>query len=143
MGGGGVACRKSKPAIYNNVIINNSADSAGGGLHFEKEGDAYVYNNIIRGNGKSTGIEISVDGGSPDIRYCNIRGGWKGQGNIDMEPCFRDPQNRNYHLMSVSCGDTYDSPCIDAGDPAVFDLELGCNAGLGKKQSDIGAFGGF
>lgn len=81
-GGGGFACQKSAPELFDNVIVNNSADSLGGGLHFEKEGNAILYNNIIRGNGE--GAEISVDGGSPNIKFCNIKGGWEGEGNIDV-----------------------------------------------------------
>jgi len=36
----------------------------------------------------------------------------------------------------------YDSPCIDAGNPAILDEFLDCDWGLGESRSDIGAYGG-
>ena len=44
--------------------------------------------------------------------------------------------------MSAACGDRYDSPCIDAGDPSIFDYLLDCDWGLGHERSDMGAYGG-
>jgi hypothetical protein len=44
--------------------------------------------------------------------------------------------------MAIECGDPYDSPCIDAGDPAIFDYLLDCDWGLGYERSDMGAYGG-
>ena len=115
----------------------------GGGLHFEKDGNALVYNTIILGNGAGSGYEISIDGGKPEFKYCNVPEKIEGEGNIEAEPYFRDPGKGDFRLMSVSCGYPIDSPCIDAGDPSVSDNNLGCNAGLGTDRSDIGAFGGI
>ena len=42
------------------------------------------------------------------ITFFNIAGGWEGEGNIDADPLFVDPENGDFHL-------TVDSPCIDAG----------------------------
>jgi hypothetical protein len=69
-------------------------------------------------------------------------GGWEGEGNIDADPLFRDPENSDFHLMSTACGDPYDSPCIDAGSPAIIDSLLDCDWGLGTILSDMGAYGG-
>jgi hypothetical protein len=65
--------------------------------------------------GGQTGV--SVEGGTLN---------W-GQGNIDADPCFVDPDNDDYHLMSQAgrwdsnnqlwIQDNVTSPCIDAGDP--------------------------
>ena len=44
--------------------------------------------------------------------------------------------------MSNICGDTLDSPCIDAGNPNIEDFLLGCEWGLGGLRSDMGAYGG-
>ena len=44
--------------------------------------------------------------------------------------------------MSTACGDPRDSPCIDAGDPSIFDYLLDCDWGLGYERSDMGAYGG-
>ena len=40
----------------------------------------------------------------------NIEGGWEGEGNIDADPQFTDPENGDFTLQ-------FTSPCIDAGDP--------------------------
>jgi hypothetical protein len=141
-GGGGLACRKSRPEIVNNVITGNSADSMGGGLHFEKEGHALVRNSIILGNGSGSGYEISIQDARPEFEYCAVPEKIEGEGNIQAEPYFRDPENGDYRLMSVSCGDSLDSPCIDAGDPEINDALLNCGSGLGTARSDVGAFGG-
>jgi hypothetical protein len=44
--------------------------------------------------------------------------------------------------MSIACGDSADSPCIDAGDPNILDSLLDCSWGLGGPRSDMGAYGG-
>ena len=44
--------------------------------------------------------------------------------------------------MSTACGDPFDSPCIDAGAPDIFDYFLDCQWGLGGERSDMGAYGG-
>ena len=79
------------------------------------------------------------------IRYCNVKDGWPGEGNIDADPCFANPgywdpngtvEDANddfwvegdYHLKSQAgrwdagsqswVVDREMSPCIDAGDLA-------------------------
>ena len=51
--------------------------------------------------------EMSGDG-SPTVTYSDIQGGYAGEGNIDVEPLWVDPDNGDFHLSG-------DSPCIDAG----------------------------
>jgi hypothetical protein len=65
-----------------------------------------VTSSIIRG------FRTSFSGLSRNdiIQYCNVNGEIEGEGNIDADPLFADPENANFHL-------TADSPCIDAGDP--------------------------
>jgi len=41
--------------------------------------------------------------------YTDVEGGWPGEGNIDADPVFVDPNNADFRLSA-------DSPCIDAGD---------------------------
>jgi hypothetical protein len=145
--GGGIWCDAySSPVISNCVIRNNITRvippfhgwGLGGGI-FSRS--AFLLNCIIWHN---QGDEIYVDGAiAPSVIYSNIDGGYAGEGNIDEEPLFRDPDNGNYHLMATYCGDPYDSPCIDAGDPLIFDEIMGCQHGLGTPRwSDMGAYGG-
>jgi hypothetical protein len=79
---------------------------------------------------------------NPIVSYSNLRGCWPGDGNIDIDPLFRDPAGGDFHLMATYCGDPLDSPCIDAGDPTILDIVLDCDWGLGTTISDMGAYGG-
>ncbi len=52
---------------------------------------------------------VDADGAHTTVRFSDVQGGWEGQGNIDADPLFDDPDNDNYRLASGS-------PCIDAAD---------------------------
>jgi hypothetical protein len=101
-----------------------------------------ITNSIFWGNSAPSWPEIFNYSGSSDVTYSDIQGGWPGEGNIDIDPLFRDSGNKDYHLMSTSCGDTFDSPCIDAGSPTIIDSLLDCAWGLGTIAGDMGAYGG-
>jgi hypothetical protein len=65
------------------------------------------------------------------VEYCDIQGGYPGEGNIDADPLFLDEKNGDYHL-------TASSPCVDAGtDYKYCDLE-GDPRNVGSAP-DIGA----
>jgi predicted outer membrane repeat protein len=160
--GGAVYCYRSIPKLYNDVFCYNSADNYGGAIYTLESvsisncvisyNNAYsgggiyagdrglIRNTILRANSAPENPHIF---GSVTVNYCNIQDSiWPGIGNIDVDPLFRDPQNDDFHLMATYCGDPYDSPCIDAGDPNVFDSLLDCAWGLGTASSDMGAYGG-
>ena len=169
--GGGIYCYECSPVIKNNVIIRNESDAGGGGLFFNHANPTIV-NNSVSGNidagsaggiivyeyshatiinticwGDTAGETVNEIGlyfeSSVSISFSNIGDSlWPGEGNISVDPLFRDPDNDDYHLMSTACGDLYDSPCIDAGDPSIFDYLLDCDWGLGELRSDMGAYGG-
>ena len=81
-----------------------------------------------------------------NVSYSNIRGGWFGEGNIDVDPLFVDqlgPDHRsrteddNLRLAPVS-------PCIDTGDP-YYDAEpnetdLDGNPRIVTSRVDMGAY---
>lgn len=146
-GGGIVFKLDSNPTVLNNAITGNTASSSsewqtfGGGLYCI-DSAPIVVNSIIRDNVAEQGNEIYLDGGSPVITYSDVGGGWEGEGNIDVDPLFRDRANDDFHLMSTECGDPYDSPCIDTGHPDITDTFLHCAWGLGTILSDMGAYGG-
>ncbi|MFQ6100381.1 MAG: CotH kinase family protein [Anaerolineae bacterium] len=100
-------------------IINNTVVDNGHGLWLYEvqftghyglgAGKATVVNTILWGND----IEIELDlehGAAITVTYSDVEGSWPGEGNIDADPLFRTPQNRNYRLME-------DSPCVDTGTP--------------------------
>jgi hypothetical protein len=142
--GGGVYCFEASPIMVNNTISANRAlNASGGGIYCELVSNPIITNSIFWADSAYYGAEIDFDdSSSPYFTYCDIQGGWNGEGNIDIDPLFRDPESGDYHLMADSCGDVYNSPCIDAGDPAINDIMLGCDWGLGELRSDMGAYGG-
>lgn len=127
--GGGVSCDNNEgPVFLNCVLARNVATTRGGGLHC---GDGLaVINCVITSNTAPTGGGVWCTGDelsmtncilwndSPDeihafydvpvITYCDVQGGWTGQGNIDTDPMFVSPGTDNYRLGAGS-------PCIDAG----------------------------
>jgi parallel beta-helix repeat protein len=140
-GGGIYLYDNSNPLIINNAIVENLADSSGGGV-YNRDSYPVMINTISRANAAADGDQIYIASGWPDIIFSDIQGGWEGEGNIDVDPLFRDPENGDFHLMSTACGDPYDSPCIDAGHPDILDSLLDCSWGLGQIRSDMGAYGG-
>ena len=140
--GGGIWCQYSDPTISNNTISGNSATQRGGGIACY-DSRPPITNTIFWGDSAPNAPEIYLEGtSSPVITYCDVEGGWEGDGNIDIDPLFRDSENEDFRLMSTSCGDASNSPCIDAGDPSICDLILDCDHGLGEIRSDMGAYGG-
>jgi hypothetical protein len=124
--------------IKNCTIVNNVSgvgDLFGGSMTIE---NCIIYNN---GSGSDSQIDI-FGGGVLDISYSNIQGGidgidgdgtvdW-GLGNINIDPCFVDDANGDYHLKSYGWRwdkentepgweywyrDAVTSRCIDAGNP--------------------------
>ena len=111
-----------------------------------------LVNCILWGN---TPDEIHVYEGEGDVSefvvvfYSDVRGGFPGQGNIDVDPLFADPDNDDYHLKSEvgrwnpagQCWviDQVSSLCIDRGDPTTpVGLERFPNGGM----INMGAYGG-
>ncbi|MBU0641220.1 MAG: right-handed parallel beta-helix repeat-containing protein [Planctomycetes bacterium] len=105
--GGGVYCFNSNPTLSNCTISGNSAGNRGGGVYCFL-GSPKLSNCIFWGD---TPEEINVGAGSPVVTYCDVQGGGPGEGNINADPLFVDPDNDDYHLAAGS-------PCIDTGDPA-------------------------
>lgn len=141
--GGGMFISSPNATVINNVIFGNSADNNGGGIHLGFI-QPVVMNNIIWGN-SSPGADIQVGhfgDVDPVLTFCDIQGGYEGQGNVDTDPLFRDPGDGDFHLMAADCGDPQNSPCIDIGCPENEDAIMGCDFGLGEMSCDMGAYGG-
>jgi hypothetical protein len=142
---GGVYLVGTSNLLLNNILSYNESHN-GGGIYIDNTSSQtanFLTNNIIWGNVAPNNPQISNEGNRPlTVSYCDIDGGWQGVGNIDIDPLFRDTASGDFHLMSTFCGDPYDSPCIDAGDPTIQDYLLNCAWGLGSQLSDMGAYGG-
>jgi parallel beta-helix repeat protein len=114
--------------IVNNTIYHNYS----AGLHASGS-TASVTNTVLWDNAP----ELDVVGGSPQITYCNVKGGWPGTGNIDSDPQFvafgywDDNGTPGFPFddfwVDGDCHLTFDSPCRDSGDNAavneLYDLE--------------------
>ena len=126
--GGGIYSIGTALVISNSMITGNSADSDGGGI-FRTNGDSWtdttitnctiadnsaggeggsirsvysdfdITNCILWGNNPQ---EISTHSSTVILEYCDIQGGWPGQGNIDVDPML----TYDGHLKAMS-------PCID------------------------------
>ncbi len=136
---GGIYSDSQYTTIRNCTFSGNSGKCDGGALNLREGGK--VSNCIFWGNSQP-----AIDGQEQDlfVRYCDVQGGWQGEGNIDIDPRFvlpgywdmnNTPENTtddfwvdgDYHLCSQAghwnqqsqawVQDDVTSPCIDAGDP--------------------------
>ena len=112
--GGGMYLYDSNP-ILTHLTISRNIGNYGGGIFIESS-NPILTNSIIWGN-SSEAIFLFIVYEQPIIIYSNIEGGWEGEGNIDDDPLFTNPENSNYTLKTGS-------PCIDTGTSDVDGNEL-------------------
>lgn len=103
-------------------LYGNLAVQAGGGYWME-DGTRTVTHSILWGDHPE---EIVTGGGTLNVTYSDVQGGWPGTGNIAADPLYVAPALEDLYL-------TTGSPCIDAGDPSAPPDPDGSVA-------DIGAF---
>ena len=129
-GGGGIVAGVSNPNISNCMITQNNGGRSGGGFSFAQSNplivNCTIADNVVSTSGaaayvsasspaflncilwNSSSGEFDIASGSPTAEFCNIRGGFRGEGNIEANPRFADAEGSDYHL-------TGRSPCIDTG----------------------------
>jgi len=144
--GGGISFYQSNPkGLINNTIINNEATTEGGGLHIWNT-DLVAMNNIIWGNHAPADSQIYIyTGGSIQVVYSDVQGGWSGTGNINSDPFFVDT---SYNLADSSLcigagidsieinGIWYNAPLFDFdGDPRPNPPE--CMPDIGAQESPL------
>ncbi len=127
--GGAIMIYHCQPTLKHLTIFSNS-DGNGGGAIFQQGSQVSLSNSIAYGNspsqiGGNDGGPYD-DGGTLDARFCDIQGGYNGNGNISSDPLFFDPDNGDFHLQVTS-------PCIDAGNP---EAELDPD----NTRADMGAY---
>jgi parallel beta-helix repeat protein len=127
------------PAITNCTIAGNLQGGISGSI-------PTITNSIIWANSPQ---QIAGTPGPVSVTYSDIQGGFPGEGNIDADPLFADPDNGDYHLKSQAGRwdpnsqtwvlDEVTSPCIDAGDMSTpIGFEPSPNGGV----INMGAYGG-
>jgi len=163
---GGNSAEKNGGAIFieqnqNAMEITHSTFAQNSALHGKaifSSGYIKIRNSILYNGGQDeiwnnnlSTIEFSysdIQNGQSAIYDPNGALVW-GEGNIDIDPLFADPNNGDYHLKSqagrydsnseVWIIDDVTSPCIDAGDPmSPIGLEPFPNGG----RINMGAYGG-
>ena len=107
LSGGGIAFYNTAPLLQNCTLAGNIASMDGGAIHCS-EGSAPRLINCILWSDQPN--EIYVASGSPELTYCDVEGGYEGEGNIDAPPLFRSVRGFDYLLGP-------NSPCIDTGHP--------------------------
>jgi len=166
------------PTLRNCILTGNSAEERGGAVVIHYDSTVTIANCTFSANSATNGrsfacysyhVEhppsrlfitnsILFDGGDEVwidddstvvVTHSNVEGGYLGEGNIDADPWFADPDNDDYHLKSqagrydASEGgwgtDEVTSPCIDVGDPmTAVGAEVFPNGGV----VNMGAYGG-
>ncbi len=140
----------------NCTFVANHAGSRGGGVdthlisHLPALTNCIFWANTADGAGGEN-AQLCIEGNKHVIDYSCIEG-WtgamEGTGNFAADPCFADPDNRDYHLKSQAgrwddrsrtwVKDELTSACIDAGDPVTpIGYEPFPNGGI----VNIGAYG--
>ena len=97
--GGGIWMRASSGSINNCTIVQNKA-SQGSNIILTSFSAGVVITNSI--------IWYGTIGGVGSYNYCDIQGGWSGNGNIDKDPLLCDPDSYDFHIAA-------NSPCIENG----------------------------
>lgn len=86
LGGGGIDCHNASPKIANCTIVGNSTNNEGGAILCKGYSYPQITNCIFWANSPSG---MSLAGGAwADVTYCDVQGGWPGQGNINANPRF-------------------------------------------------------
>ena len=143
---GGLYANAARTQVYNNTIVGNTAwgslpsrHGKGGGLYttsHSPDGDGFIKNNIIAFNPLGNGVHAYVPDsasrfvwdynlvfGNDSLDYVGLE---PGPHDIQSDPMFVNRFSGDYRLLP-------NSPCIDAGDPAMpLDPD--------STRSDIGAY---
>jgi len=142
-GGSGVWAYSNGPSsivLENNTIVGNQSSTYGGGLVVWAT-SMTVRNTILWDNTSPTSPQIYLNGGTTNVSYCDIQGGYAGKAVLNQDPLFAD--TTSFILNGTS-------PCIDTGDSSIWynDSENILNPGeallpsKGTIRNDIGAYGG-
>ncbi len=113
--GGGLFCVISAPEITTNTFAGNVAAESGGGIYLTGSAYPAMMNNILSVNAALNGGNLWAQGVSGQrVIYSDIQDSeiWQGEGNINYDPLFVNPGNKDFRLKPVS-------PCVDTGSPAL------------------------
>jgi len=92
--GGGLYCRYGNTQMSGNTFVGNRA-GRGGAIYAVNQGSSEpdVFSSILWGNTAPQGSQIYLEpstGSTIVVGYSDVQGGWQGTGNLDTDPLFRD-----------------------------------------------------
>lgn len=153
--GGAIYCSLASVTLEYCTFVGNSA-TYGPALACASSGQSgYAYADlrhcILWDDGDSL---YGNDASAVDASYCDVRGGWFGEGNIDLDPNFVDPGYWDRKGTPKDPADDiwYDgdyrlgwiSPCVDAGDPLerpdALETDFAGRTRLSGSAVDMGAY---
>ena len=123
--GAGVVIFDSTPVFEQCTIRNNVAAGQGGAIQVWNSGSFLYLNGCILQDNTPSNIERTGMTGATGVlaEYSLCQGDqlkfWFGTGCIDDDALFAAGPNGDSYLSHLAAGQPADSPCIDAGDPAV------------------------
>lgn len=136
---GGIYCDQwGVPELRNCTIVHNSP----GGLFTTSWDGTHVTNTIVWGNDV---YQIQTDECSPTVSFCDVQGGYPGEGNMNVDPCFFDPSagvGIDYDGSTANWALRTRSPCINSG-TQIADLPSTDLAGGSRVQSDVVDIGAY
>ncbi len=124
--GGGYYTNSGHPVTILNCVFHGNTAPQGGAIWLQNSMWTGVRNSVVWNCGSDP---IAYVGRDPKVNYCDVEGGYAGEGNLDLEPQFVNAPGGNFHLGPLS-------PCRDTGDPAWV-----CND-PDATRNDMGAYGG-
>lgn len=142
--GGAIAGAGGEVSVINSTFTANIASETGGA--YDGLISAAVFTNCILWDNGPEALSTFVPRHPPEVTYCDIQGGWDGEGNIDADPAFRDPLGPDGVAGTID-DDLRLSPgsaCINAGDNSVLPELPPTDANglprLNGNRIDIGAY---
>ncbi len=114
--GGGLLLDRSSAVLASVTFANNVAGTSGGAIQTNGTSPRReLGNSILWGNQAPQGAQIFEAAPGLEVTWCDVEGGWPGDGNLDVDPLFAQPAAGDFRLR-------LESPLIDAGDPDVVQL---------------------
>lgn len=111
--GGGVYYDLGDSTLTNCTITQNTAGSQGGGVYCGFGSEPTITNCVLWGNGRD---EIFVgEEAFPVVTFSDVKGGWRGRGNIDRNPRFVTGPLGDFYLSHKRAGQEKNSRCINGG----------------------------
>ena len=129
---------------FTNISATNNVAPTGGAFSLDAGSSVNIINSILYANSKPEVYEYGT--ANTTVTYSILDGAsaedYFGEGCLDEDPLFKQPDEGNFHLSYLLCGDATTSPAVDAGHPDSLDALLDCEEGLGTYRADMGYYGG-